>query len=152
MPPLITQVLLVCVVLYFLLIIIPRLMGQSTGIFWKELLGLVAGVLVLRWSTGFPSLRESFSAINPIAAIVVMFVFVLLGMIANYLFYLRGQFELISFTRPLLVSPIVLLPLVGSIEPQTDVAPVQLICLAILAFQNGFFWRTVFEHVRPRHK
>ncbi len=150
MSPLVTYILLACFVSYLLLIVIDGVLRHSAGRLRKELFGLIAAFLVVHWSTGFPSVRESFSSVTLISTIVIMFVFVLFGMAANYFFYLRGPFLWRSFVRPLLVSPMVLLPLVGTVENRSDVESVQLICLACLAFQNGFFWRTVFEHARPK--
>jgi hypothetical protein len=152
MPPLVTDILLVCFVLYLLLIVIDDVPHRSFARLRKELFGLLVAFLVIHWTTDFPSVRESFSAVSLICAIVIMFVFVLFGMGANYFFYLKGPFLWRSFVRPLVVSPMVLLPLIGTVENRSDVGSVQIICLACLAFQNGFFWRTVFEHARPKVK
>ena len=150
MPPLVTYILLACFVLYLVLVVIDGVLRRPIRKLWKELIGLIAAFLVLHWSTGFPSARASFSSVPRILNIVIMFVLVLFGMVANYLFYLKGPFSWRSFVKPLLVSPMILLPLIGTVENQSDVESIQVLCLACLAFQNGFFWRTVFEHARPK--
>jgi ABC-type Co2+ transport system permease subunit len=150
MSPIVNNILLTCFVLYLLLIVIDDVSSRSFGRLRKELFGLMAAFLVLHWSTGFPSVRESFSSVPLVSTIAIMFGFVLFGMAANYLFYLRGPFLWRSFLRPLVISPMVLLPLVGTVENRSGVESVQLTCLALLAFQNGFFWRTVFQHARPK--
>lgn len=81
-------------------------------------------------------------------AILIMFICVVLGIMARNIFYQRGKFTLKSFLRPLVISPIVLLPLIGALQSSAEVEAIQLICLAILAFQNGFFWKTVFDNAR----
>ncbi len=152
MPPLITSILLACFVSYLLLIVIDGVVYRCFERFWRELFGVIAAFLVVHLSTGFPAARESFSSVPRIFTVVIMFVFVLFGMVANYFFYLKEAFSWRSFVRPLLVSPMVLLPLFGTVENQSDIESIQVICLACLAFQNGFFWRTVFEHARPKIK
>jgi hypothetical protein len=151
MPPLLTHLLLLSIVLYSLVVIVDIVRKPN----WRLLtegLGIIAAFLLLRWSTGFPTVRESFSSLPSVVSVVAMYAFVLLGMAATYFFYLRKEFAWMSFIRPFLVSPIVLLPLIGTVDNRVDVESTQAICLAILAFQNGFFWRTVFDHAQRRTK
>jgi hypothetical protein len=107
--------------------------------------GLAVAFAILHWTIGFPAVVQSFSAASTVLTISLMFLCVLLGMIANYFFELRAQFTWKSFLKPLLVSPIVLLPLMGAVETRPGVQSVELVSLAFLAFQNGFFWRSVFK-------
>ena len=116
---------------------------------------LVIAVVVLNLTTGFPfQPRRAFGNAFPVPiAIGLMFVGIILGMAANYLFFAkRGQrFHWMTFARPFAVSPIVLLPLIGSLQGAA-LEPVQLICFVILAFQNGFFWQQVLKDASPTTK
>jgi hypothetical protein len=151
MSPLFTRLLLLSIVLYSLVIVVD-FVRQPKRRMLAEVCGLIAAFLVLHWCTGFPAVRESFSSLPPIISAVALYAFVLLGMVANHFFYLKEKFSWMSFIRPLLVSPIVLLPLLGTVENRVDVESTQAVCFAILAFQNGFFWRTVFDHAQRRIK
>jgi hypothetical protein len=152
MPVLITRLLLAVFALYAVYLFLAGIVRRSAKTLWMEGLGLIGAFLLLNWTTGFPAAREPFSQTSSTAAILVMFTFVAIGMLASYFFYLKGPFELKSFLRPLLVSPIVLLPLIGTVESNSEIESMQLICLVVLAFQNGFFWRIVFEHAKPKTK
>jgi len=83
-------------------------------------------------------------------AIIIMFVGILLGTVARYIFYLKSKFSWLEFAKPLCISPILLLPLVGSVQGVKDLQPMQVVCFALLAFQNGFFWQVVLERTQPK--
>ncbi len=83
--------------------------------------------------------------ISSLPIIILVFVFILLGMAARYFFYLKTKFSWQNFLRPVFISPIVLLPLLGAIYGNSQATIQQIISLLALAFQNGFFWRVVFE-------
>lgn len=117
--------------------------------FALSLLGLVLLFVLLRVSTGFPSSRQAFGGAAQSMVILTMFGCVVIGMAANHLFYLRDRFSLLDFVRPILVSPLVMLPLIGSLPATGSVERVVFISLAFLAFQNGFFWKSVFDREVP---
>jgi hypothetical protein len=119
---------------------------------WILGVALVAAFFVLHRETGFPAMREPFSGTPTAATILVMFACVILGTLANYFYYKRGPFSWMSLIRPVTVSPLVILPLLGTLEGRTTVDNVQLIWFGLLAFQNGFFWRVVFDRAKPRTK
>ena len=81
-------------------------------------------------------------------AVTLMFAGVVLGIIATYIFNMTGAFSWRDFARPLVISPLVLLPLIGSLQGAA-LEPVQLVCFTILAFQNGFFWQQVLRDAKP---
>jgi len=120
--------------------------------FWIEAFFLIAAFLVLRWQVGFPTIRQSFSGTTTATTIFVMYVCVALGTVANYIFHLKGRFSWKSLARPLAVSPLVLLPLMGTLQGRSEIEDVQLIWFGLLAFQNGFFWRVVFDRAKPTTK
>jgi len=148
-PLILNYILQGCFALYLILIIIGGVRRQS-GI-WKEVAGLVVAFAILHWTVGFPrAVVQTFSPTSTVATIVLMFVCVLIGMICNYFFELRVRFTWLSFLKPLLVSPIVLLPLIGVVETRPEVGSLELISFAFLAFQNGFFWRSVFKRAHTQ--
>jgi hypothetical protein len=82
-----------------------------------------------------------------VGAIGVIFVATVFGVAAHYLYYLEKitDFDWFSLVKPLLIAPIVILPLVGSLQQNATIETMQIVMLGLVAFQNGFFWRAVFE-------
>ena len=122
------------------------------GIFWLEAILSISTFLILRSQTGFPAIRQSFSETPTTTAVIVMYICVVLGTAANYYYNLKGAFSWKSLARPVIVSPLVLLPLLGTLQGRSGLEGMQLIWFALLAFQNGFFWRVVFDRAKPTTK
>jgi hypothetical protein len=150
MSPLITNLLLLFMTIYGLFIAVDLLATRVVRSFIAQA-GLLIGVCVLlRVTTGFPSTRRPFGGVSPELSIAIMFVCTILGISAQYLFGLRGRFSWRSLLKPLVISPIVLLPLIGSVQGSGGIQSLQLISFGFLAFQNGFFWRTVLERAQTK--
>lgn len=146
----ITGVVWKCVALYLALIIAEWIHSRQHKRFLLELLPLPILVLldVVLSSAGKGYL--SFGAgTSPTRVILVMFGAILLGTTARYIFYLQGRFSWLDFAKPICISPILLLPLIGSVQGVTDLQPMQVMSFALLAFQNGFFWQVVLERTKP---
>jgi hypothetical protein len=108
-----------------------------------------AGALFLTNTFLLSPSRQAFGgSFSPLLAAGIMFVGVVLGIAATYVFNLTSPFSWFDFARPLLVSPLILLPLIGSMQGGS-LEPIQLVCFAILAFQNGFFWQHVLRNAKP---
>jgi hypothetical protein len=136
-------------VFYGLIVFIEFLFYRNIKRFITEAIILLGVILLLNVTTGFPSSsRQAFGGISQVVAIAIMFVCTIFGICANYFFYLKGNFSWMSLLKPLCVSPIVLLPLLGSVQGISEFESIQLISFGFLAFQNGFFWKTVFEHAK----
>ena len=150
--PLITYALMIAFSAAGILAVFDGWNCRRGPLFWLEAFCLIVAFLILRWQVGFPAIRESFSATPSPTAVLVMFFFVLLGTAANYFFQLKGTFSWSSFARPLVVSPLVLLPLLGTLQGRSELDGMQLIWFALLAFQNGFFWRVVYDRAKPTAK
>src|SRR5258708_2241252 len=56
------------------------------------------------------------SSIAPELVLGIMFVCVIFGIAATYIFNLTSRFSWLDLLRPMVISPLVLLPLVGSIQ------------------------------------
>jgi hypothetical protein len=151
MPPLITYGLILSFGLAAIVGTIDGLLGRKR----KSVLlfaGLLGAFITLYLTTGFPSsdAAKAFgtSGFSPMLAMLLMFIAVLFGIGGTYIFHLTGPFSWRDFARPLVISPLVLLPLIGSLQGAA-LEPVQLICFLILAFQNGFFWQQVLTDAKP---
>jgi len=150
MPMHLNYLILIFAAVYAAVLVVQALSGGVSKRWVFELALLLAALLVLHLTTGFPGAggRQSFGAGADLGMVALMFVGILAGMAARYIFYLRGKFRWRSFLKPLCVSPIVLLPLLGTFPFGGKVEPIQWIAFAILAFQNGFFWRVIFERAK----
>jgi hypothetical protein len=148
MTTLVTWLLILFILLYVVILAAELLRTRDAKSFAIQGGILAILVIVLRLTTGFPETQRSFGGIEPVGAIGVMFLCTLLGIAARYAFHLKGRFSVRAFVKPLVISPIVLLPLIGSVHGATLVEPIQLISFAFIAFQNGFFWNVVLQHAR----
>ncbi len=146
----ITNVLLWCMGLYGLIVIVELALTRAVKRFLIQVAAIAVLFLLLRVTTGFPTPKTAFGGVSPVVAIGVMFLCTVLGIAARYLFYLRGPFSWGAFLKPLVISPMVLLPLIGSVQGASQVESIQLISFGVLSFQNGFFWRVVLEHARTQ--
>ncbi len=152
MSPIITYALMLFMGLYVLTIIVDLVANRSFKRFLIEAIILVCFFIILNVATGFPasSSRQAFGGVSPLIAISIMFVCTILGIIGHYFFYFEGKFSLRTFLKPLFISPIVLLPLIGSVQGTSNLESIQMISFAILSFQNGFFWKVVIERAKTQ--
>jgi len=148
MSPIITYLLIIFLALFGLFIIIELMVGRAVKKFVTQAAILFVVIVFLKVTTGFPATRVAFGGVTPIVAISIMFVCTLIGIAGHYFFYMKGKFAWRTFLKPLVISPIVLLPLIGSVQGTSDLEYVQMISFGILAFQNGFFWKEVLEHAK----
>jgi len=152
MSPTITYMILVFMALYGLSILIELIITRAVKRFFYQILPIVGFIVVLSITTGFPSAstKIGFGGVSPTVSIGIMFIGVILGVVARYFYELRNgqKFSLRSFLKPLFISPIFLLPLLGSVHGTSNLESIQLISFGILAFQNGFFWKVVFERAK----
>src|SRR5688500_13765809 len=49
-------------------------------------------------------------------SVLIMFIGVVLGTIANYIWIKPSSFSWLDFLRPVVISPLILLPLIGSLQ------------------------------------
>jgi hypothetical protein len=148
MSPIITYLLMIFLVLFGIFSIIEFIISRAVKRFVIQVVILLGVIVALRVTTGFPAARVAFGGVSPITAIGIMFICTFLGIAAHYFFYLKGRFSWRTFLKPLVTSPIVLLPLIGSVQGTSDIESIQLISFGFLSFQNGFFWKAVFEHAK----
>jgi peptidoglycan/LPS O-acetylase OafA/YrhL len=144
MPTLIDNALFLCLALASALAVLDHIRRRSwqRSLIYALAIGVIALGLLLR-----PE-KQSFGGASPLLALILMFVGVLLGIAATYIFNFTGAFSWRDLARPLVASPLVLLPLIGSLQG-ANLEPIQLICFTVLAFQNGFFWQQVLRDAKP---
>lgn len=135
----------------YVIILISRLISDRAFRPFLIQIALLAFVLVLlNLSTGFPKSQHAFGGTSPLLTVALMLLCVVFGMAAHYVYVTeRQRFDWYSFLRPFVISPIVLLPLFGTIELGRELNTLQLISFGFLAFQNGFFWKAVLERAAP---
>jgi len=146
----IPEILKICAALYLVVIVIDWVRSHRFKPFLLELLALIGlallDVFITNAHTGYLAFG---SGRSPTILILITFGSILLGIVARYIFYLRGKFSVLEFVKPFCISPILLLPLIGSIQGIKDLEATQVVSFALLAFQNGFFWQAVLERARP---
>jgi len=152
MTPIITYALAAFLAFYCIIILIELALYRKIKRFALEVLIPVGALALLYLTTGFPfpATKQAFGGESPLAIIGLMFVCVLVGIAARYIFYLKGTLSWLSLLKPLCISPLVLLPLIGSVQGIATFEPIQMISFGILAFQNGFFWEIVLERAKPQ--
>jgi hypothetical protein len=144
-------ILKICVVVYLTIIVIDWWRSRELKRFLLELLPLLGlltlDLLIATASAGYVTFGSDGSSVWVSLA---MFGAIVLGVAARYIFYLQGKFSWLDFVKPLCISPILLLPLIGSIQSVKNLEPMQTVSFALLAFQNGFFWQAVLQRARPK--
>ena len=113
---------------------------------------LAVFLIALNLMTGFPvpEARIAFGGTISIWwAVIAMFVGIVFGMVAQYVWSKPQKFSWLDFLRPIVISPLVLLPLIGSLSGG-PLEPMQFLSLTLLAFQNGYFWQTVLSDAKPK--
>ncbi len=139
-----------CAALYLITILIDLLRSRAYKCFLLELLPLllliVLDIFLASASAGYVTFGSGSSSLLVVA---LMFPAILLGVAARYIFFLRGNFSWLDFAKPLCISPLLLIPLIGSLQGTETFQPVQVISFALLAFQNGFFWQVVLQRSKP---
>ena|ERR1041384_6105636 len=135
---------------YFLILVVDVLLSRAVSPFLVQLALAIIVVLVLRVTTGFPSYRQSFGGLSPVTTIAVMLVSTIVGIVAQYFFSLKKPFSWRSFLKPICITPIVLLPMLGTMQTSSNLQTLQVISLAFISFQNGFFWEVVIQHAESK--
>ncbi|QOY90784.1 hypothetical protein [Paludibaculum fermentans] len=128
----------------------PSVFALSIG------LGMISlYLLLLHVLFGFPAAQEvqakSGSDYGFLTMVLALYICMLLGMMAEYGYHhfslpvgSRQRFDFGSIARPILVSPLVFIPLVSSIQNSgLDLVHMDgmRFMVFVVAFENGFLWR-----------
>ncbi len=145
MSPFITSLLLLFLGLTVLFsVMVDILARRNLRQFSMTIAVLVFAVVLLNLLTGFPTPRLHFGPNEELLAVGIVLLGAIMGIAANIFFYSEVPFSLRDTAKPIVVSPIVVLPLLGTISGTTS-EPLQLISFWFLSFQNGFFWTKVLS-------
>lgn len=122
-----------------------------------SLAGIVLFVILLASLFGFPtSITARGDRIEEPYYVVVLYLFVLLGMMAQYLYChlgrakgKRSSFDVATFLAPLFLSPLVFAPIFvafqGVGEGVAGMTTAKFM-IFLVAFENGFFWKDFVEN------
>ncbi len=150
MSLLITYLLVLLFVAYVIIIFVEFYKIRSLNSFLIQAGIFVIVIFLLNKAFGFPVPRYFFGGISPITTIIIMFVFVIIGMSANFYFFKKEDFCLRSFLKPFVISPIIVLPLFELIRGTPNIQMIQLVYFSFFSFQNCFFWRDIFDRDKTK--
>ncbi len=138
----------------FLFVIIGYLKSRNLKSFLVGLSVLFFVFLFLNRYFHFPrwvEFRDSYE----VGLVILLYLCMLLGMVAQYFYYQisdktkKVRFKFYPFLKPLLASPIVFMPLLATLQMaklEIGLSTPAGVIVFFLAFQNGFFWKTFFDH------
>jgi len=162
MPYWMTMAVGLCLAVLLLLALVRALRTRRFLRFFIEGLCIIAFTLLLRVLFGFPAPRLTIAkgTSSDLAVGIALFLCMVLGMLAQFVFdHLsvpqreRKRFEWGLFLSPLFASPVVFIPLLAAFQ-NADIDLTHLttarFMVFLVAFQNGFFWKEVFDKQRER--
>src|ERR1035441_6482601 len=116
-----------CFATYLAVIVLELVLARRVKHFLIELGAVIAVVILALLINNTFTGRVAFGeGTSPVGTIAWMFLATLLGIAARYLFYVQnGQFSWLGLLKPISISPIVLLPLVGSVQGSGDLKDMQ---------------------------
>jgi len=141
-----TSILAIVVVSYFIYLIFDLATTKRYKYNAIQLLVLALFVTFLNIKTGFPFPKVSFGSVSSELTFLLMFVFIIVGMVSNHLFF-NEKLNLGKCLKPILVSPMILLPLYSLIDGIETLESMKTASLCLIAYQNGFFWKVLFEKI-----
>lgn len=122
-----------------------------------SLLGLFVYAFLLHLLFGFPvphvEIAKTDTQNNFLPLVLAMFFCMVLGMAAESLYHYldapsdKRRFDLGTFVKPFLVSPLVFMPLAASLQnANLDLSRLDAprLMVFLVAFENGFLWRGYF--------
>jgi hypothetical protein len=146
----VSLVLLVCELAY-------RVFTKGSGLLPRTVVVLAAGWVVYALA---PKAVQARGSSDEIVAIVFCYLSMVFGMMAEYGYAQaeRGnkklEFEPMSFLMPIFASPIVFIPLL-TLTSEVAIGGAftrPKLMVYLVAFQNGFFWKSFFEQRRAEAK
>ena len=140
-----------CIAVYAVAIVVELLVRRRWLPFALEAVSVLIVIAIALLVNSTVTGRVAFGqGTPPVGGVGIMFAATICGIAARYIFYLQaGQFSWLDFLKPLTISPIVLLPLIGSVQTTGELSGMQIMSFAVLAFQSGFFWQAVLAGAKP---
>jgi hypothetical protein len=144
-----TALMLVCVGVYIIVIVAELVITRRLMHFFIEL-GLMLAIVFLAVMVVLTShTRIAFGEMSSLHVLGIMLVSTACGIVARYIFDLEGRkFSWLDALKPLSLTPMVLMPLIGSLQWNGNLNTMQTVSFGFLAFQNGFFWQKMLERAK----
>ena len=153
---------LLAVILIFSLVLLVlelayRVFTRRVGLLPRTLVVLAASWVVYAVA---PSAMQTRGASDEIVAIAICYMSMVFGMMAEYGYAQaergnkRLEFDIMSFLMPIFASPIVFIPLL-TLTSEVAIGGAftrPKLMVYLVAFQNGFFWKSFFEQRRAEAK
>ena len=92
--------------------------------------------------------KQAFGEFSPLMSFGLMYLGVCLGIAANTIFVQPPPYKWYAFIRPLMISPIPLIPLKGSMDWESGLDTSELINFLLASFGSGFFWKSILSRVK----
>ena len=136
---------------------IYRSVTNSTSLLPRAL--VAAGLAYVVYAL-VPAVVETKDGLDETASIIFCYLSMVLGMIAQYFYFQveRGnrkfEFDWMTFLMPIFASPIVFIPLL-TLTSEVAIGGAftrAKLMVYLVAFQNGFFWKSFFEQRREDAK
>jgi hypothetical protein len=153
---------LLAVILVFSLVLLVLELAYRTVMRGGSLLPRTMVVLAAGWVVYAvaPSAMQTRGSSDEIVAIVLCYLSMVFGMMAEYGYAQaergnkRLEFDFMSFLMPIFASPIVFIPLLTltSEVAMGGAFTRPKLMVYLVAFQNGFFWKSFFEQRRAESK
>ena len=153
MPPFFTALIIFSVVTFLVTTIIGAVQGiLSIKRLCLEISFLFSYTVALFAWTGFPHSIVAFSEPVSPRFLLALQISIIAGIIGCQAFEHPSdqKWRWQEILRPVLVAPMLLLPLLGSLDSCGGLNSLQSASFFLLAFQNGFFWRKVFHQVSTK--
>jgi hypothetical protein len=134
-----------------------RVFTRRGGLLPRTLVVLAAAWVVYAVA---PRAMQTRGAADEIVAIALCYMSMVFGMMAEYGYAQaergnkRLEFDVMSFLMPILASPIVFIPLL-TLTSEVAIGGAftrPKLMVYLVAFQNGFFWKSFFEQRRAEAK
>ena len=106
-----------------------------------------------RW-TGFPYSQIPFSASVGFGFLLLLLIAVISGILSSQVYHTDPSHRPNGYeiARPVMVAPLLLLPLLASLDSCGERTSLQNASFLLLAFQNGFFWRSLFARIKAQEE
>ena len=150
-----SKVIIFSAIIFTFIILIEWIRSREIKILLLQFILLIILIAIISIITSFPSTDDRVALgndsiiIKPWLTVVSMYFFIIFGMISNYFFHFKAKsdFKLIKFLKPIFISPIILLPLIGVMQ-EGKIELMQYVSFLLLSFQNGFFWKEIFNRTK----
>ena len=144
MEPAPTLILVAVLALYTTYLLGEFLLGRRPRYVAPQLLALALAATLFHLSTGFPIPVQSFGSHVPLTLIVIIGFCIVSGILSS-VFFFSEEFRAAAVIKPLLASPIIMIPILGLVEQVNDFDTMSIVMLCLISYQNGFFWKTLFK-------